>query len=1349
MNISQVDSRLDSAAALVVEELIDKLQSGDADVEAFIAEHPDHAERLRRLLPALRVMADLSNSPDGEIRSVEGDAAEMGTLGDFRIVREIGRGGMGVVYEAEQMSLGRRVALKVLPFAATMDSRHLQRFHNEARAAACLHHGHIVPVFYVGCERGVHFYAMQLIEGQTLAAVISALRRAAGKPGALAPGVRGTPEAGAAPAAEHVPATVPHIRGLGDTVETLTRASLTTEGPRPGKDYYRKVAELGVQAAEALDYAHERGVIHRDVKPGNLMLDDHGALWVTDFGLAHLQHAEGSLTITGDLVGTLRYMSPEQALAKRVVVDHRTDVYSLGVTLYELLTLRSAFEGHDRQELLRQVAFAEPPAPRKLVPNIPSDLETIVLKAIEKNPTERYGSAQDLADDLQHWLADKPIRARRPTWRQMVMRWARRHMAVVWATVVVLVLTVVGLGAGTGLIGLAYRAEEKARIEANEQRSAALEAQEEERRQRESAVRERDRTADQLYVASLRLAQQAWGEADIEQMEKLLEAHRPPPGQKDRRGWEWYYLRGLCDPSTQTAMPPGGLSSLNSRLSWSPDGKKVFVTVLANGIHVWDTVRNKLEKEMPHLQPLDKWIIDGSWSPDGRRFAATSNGIFVCDLHTGQLESRLWIGTEDKGDVLAWNPDSRRIATIRTARHSNFIQIWDVEKKVPLLPKGYCVLPKHLQFKTHSLAWNREGKRLALGGCISSGKDNYLGAIVLWEPDGNVDPRLIKVDQGTVFGRPPVQGESPVSALAWSPDGKRLASVGEHSQLTVWDTRNGSAVLTLPGSKSVSWSPDGRFLAAPNSTRTRAVSIWDAGTGMEVRTLRGHRDIAFRVAWSPIGKRLVTGALGRELRIWDPLKPQDHSQPTGLSLPATCIDWHQQGWAFACMDGTVRLWDPAASNEVCRLELSNGAAAGPFHSLAWAPSGRYVAAGTEDSIIVWDVRNRKVVHERKAWENRQIPIRLPSGWLTARGVTSLVWTPTERYLIYVGKAGLEVWDRWHGLETHTLPIHRYPRTVGLTPNGRFAIADGGILMHVWNTETWRQEPPWQGFSSVNALAWSHDGRQLATAHEDRGIRLRDARNPADCLAVLRGHTEGVLALAWSPNGQRLASCGADRTVRIWNPANGQELIRLTCEASAVRWCPDGLRLFTAGRKGVQIWDSSPGYRSAPSVELPATEDKDKRASELYEVALGYMAAGYPREAEPKLREAIRLREALRSELPSHEANVGRLHHGTNLSRLKRLWVTLGTLLYRQGDWRGADEALAVALKSYPPDVNDWSAQYLLFAITRSRLGCKEEARKWYEKGIVHWDWKKAEVRRKLAPYRDEAAALLGLQKDAE
>src|SRR5262245_7560053 len=262
--------------ARLVEEWTERLQAGQRpDLDSFLAEHPGHAAQLRDLLPALDLLGGLGASAGEQ---------PLGRLGDYQILRELGRGGMGVVYEAEQISLGRRVALKVLPFAATMDPRQLQRFHNEARAAAGLHHEHIVPVFAVGCDRGVHFYAMQFIEGQTLAALL---------------GPRSVPSA---PPAE------------GDA-ETVNVAAAPTEHPPRAAAFFRRVAEWGVQAAEALEYAHGLGIVHRDVKPGNLMIDAQGKLWVTDFGLARFG-ADTGLTMTGDLLGTLRYMSPEQALAK-------------------------------------------------------------------------------------------------------------------------------------------------------------------------------------------------------------------------------------------------------------------------------------------------------------------------------------------------------------------------------------------------------------------------------------------------------------------------------------------------------------------------------------------------------------------------------------------------------------------------------------------------------------------------------------------------------------------------------------------------------------------------------------------------------------------------------------------------------------------------------------------------------------------------------------------------------------------------------------------------------------------------------------------------------------------------
>jgi tetratricopeptide (TPR) repeat protein len=278
----------------------------------------------------------------------------------------------------------------------------------------------------------VYYYAMQFIDGQTLAALIAELRQTSG---AKAPAE-----------AEATGPYTPAPRG-----ETAAVAALSTERSVCSPAFFRRVAELGRQAALALDHAHQMGVIHRDVKPGNLMLDGRGSVWITDFGLAHCQ-GQASLTMTGDLVGTLRYMSPEQALARRVVVDHRTDVYSLGATLYELLTLEPVFTGQDRQELLREIAFDEPRPPRRLNKAIPAELETIVLKAVEKNPADRYATAQEMADDLEHFLKDEPIRAKRATLVQRGRKWARRHRAVVWSAAVCGLVAVVLAGAGLGFI---------------------------------------------------------------------------------------------------------------------------------------------------------------------------------------------------------------------------------------------------------------------------------------------------------------------------------------------------------------------------------------------------------------------------------------------------------------------------------------------------------------------------------------------------------------------------------------------------------------------------------------------------------------------------------------------------------------------------------------------------------------------------------------------------------------------------------------------------------------------------------------------------------------------------------
>jgi serine/threonine protein kinase len=440
-----------------VQEYLGAMEAGlHPSREEFLARYPELAGSLEDCLEALEfvhaVGPRLEEPTPRPAEAAPPAAIPLGPgipLGDFRIVREVGRGGMGVVYEAEQLSLGRRIALKVLPFALTIDSRQLQRFKNEARAAAQLHHSNIVPIHSVGCERGVHFIAMEFIDGQPLAAVIQDLRTQDTR--------RGNDE-GRSPNDERMtntktlmPTNQPTVAGSGSGLRASGFGLRSSFGLR-NSSFFDAVARLGVQAAEALEHAHQRGVIHRDVKPDNLLVDHRGHVWVTDFGLALFQSGSTPLTMTGDLVGTLRYMSPEQLRGQRELVDHRTDVYSLGITLYELLTLEPAFNSPDHHELLYRIALEEPRPPRRRNDKVPVDLETIVLKAIAKHAGDRYATAQELADDLRRFLDHKPIRARRPSLWERAVKWARRHQAVVRAGTVLLLLAAVGFAASTVLI---------------------------------------------------------------------------------------------------------------------------------------------------------------------------------------------------------------------------------------------------------------------------------------------------------------------------------------------------------------------------------------------------------------------------------------------------------------------------------------------------------------------------------------------------------------------------------------------------------------------------------------------------------------------------------------------------------------------------------------------------------------------------------------------------------------------------------------------------------------------------------------------------------------------------------
>lgn len=457
---------------LLAEEFVARYRAGEQPtISEYVARYPECAEQIRDLFPTLLEIEQLKpreGDATGDFVPARTASASIPLqIGEFRILREVGRGGMGVVYEAIQGSLGRHVALKVLGGGTVVDPRRLERFRREAKAAAKLHHTNIVPVFGTGEADGLYYYAMQYIAGQGLDQVLAELRRLRerGSSGSVTPVVlpAATIALSQAEAAAHSLwtgrfalasplAQLPAPRsGETDTGTGLSNPSDSVITASIGRHYWEGVARLGVQAASALAHAHAQGVLHRDIKPSNLLLDPQGTLWVTDFGLAKMAE-EDNLTAAGDIVGTLRYMAPERFEGR---CDARADLYALGLTLYELLTMRSAFDETAREKLILQVTQGHPPRPALLNPEVPRDLETIVLRAMAREPEARYASAEEMAEDLQCFVEDRPIRARRASLSERLWRWGRRNPLVASLTAALL-LVLVGATIASSIAALSF-----------------------------------------------------------------------------------------------------------------------------------------------------------------------------------------------------------------------------------------------------------------------------------------------------------------------------------------------------------------------------------------------------------------------------------------------------------------------------------------------------------------------------------------------------------------------------------------------------------------------------------------------------------------------------------------------------------------------------------------------------------------------------------------------------------------------------------------------------------------------------------------------------------------------------
>ncbi len=1112
--------------------------------------------------------ADAAEDADDNDEAAEADGQEYewsltapNALGNrYQILHSHARGGIGVVSVAFDSELQREVALKQIKADSADDPDSRSRFLLEAEVTGRLEHPGIVPVYGLGYDdQGRPYYAMRFVRGITLE-------------------------------------------------EAITKFHAGTAGhagdPRERALELRQLLGRFVNVCHTVAYAHSRGVLHRDLKPANVLLGPYNETLIVDWGLAKvlrrgqepgdlpaversdelqprsvprpgrivspLGQSSSTETVAGSAFGTPAFMSPEQAEGQLDRLSPASDVYSLGAVLYTLLCGRPPFESAwcEVTTLLARVKNSEFPPPRQVNPRVPRPLEAICLRAMGKAPENRYLSADELALDIERWLGDEPVHAyREPRWAR-ILRWGRRHRPLVASAGVLLLTAVAGLTLGIILLGRAQRETEAQRLRAVQERELAT-LMSGQANERADSLRRRD------YISRVNLANREFLDDNAGLAEQLL--YGCP---SNLRNWEWSHVQRLAHLELDTFVSADIPQAQDIwSLAFSPDGRR-----LVSGSGPWylpqaEATATLVVREVDSGREIFKRrggkgaVQAVAFSPDGKRVVAgtgTTGGVTGAELscHDAATGEPLWHAEEHDINILslAYSPDGKTIAS-GCGGFNNYAAIGYARLRDAATGKTISQIPGG-PGGVASVAFSPDGKQLALAS---------RGMVDVWDLSSHAIAHQLRGHKEFVY------------AVAFSPDGRWIASAGWDKAIRLWDRTSGALVRTLLGSRGfvrgLSFRPDSKQIIS--CSEDRGLRLWDVASGRSLASFHGHTGFIHCVAFSPDGAQAASGGMDGSIKLWPAAAPDTQVIFSNGSGWVGTVAFHPDGHRVATAhNGDIRVWDPRTGEEFWRIvgpRILLGRIA-----LCFSPDGQFLIASAPDGAInLWNADTgalaRKLTTSHAAIGDADLS---PDGSLLARAdgdsavvVSSLTGGTPPRTLtghaaavnavafsgdgLRLASASedrmIKIWNVGSGSELMNLRGHLTGvKDLAFSPDGRFLASVGGQYrgtpgseVFIWDSFTGRLLRKLEGHTGlVNAVAYFPDGTRLATASDDRTIKLWDSRT-GDDVFTLRGHTSGVVSLAISRDGHQVVSGSIDSTARVWSAEPPAALVEQVRRRAAV------------------------------------------------------------------------------------------------------------------------------------------------------------------------------------------------------